>query len=54
MRPVCRAATITEIDTSDTVGLAILNPTGMFFNRTICYSAENKPGTWHWPERVSE
>jgi hypothetical protein len=33
----CRAAIITETDTSDTVGLAILNPTGMFFNRTVPY-----------------
>lgn len=33
----CRAAIITETDTSDTVGLAVLNPTGMFFNRTVTY-----------------
>ena len=33
----CRAAIITETDTSDTVGLAVLNPTGAFFNRTVPY-----------------
>jgi hypothetical protein len=50
----CRAAIVTEVDTSDTVGLAVLNPTGMFFNRTIVHDEESKQrgGTWHWPERV--
>lgn len=33
----CRAAIITEADTSDTVGLSVLNPTGMFFDRTVTY-----------------
>ena len=33
----CRAAVITETDTSDTVGLCVLNPTGQFFNRTVTY-----------------
>ena len=51
----CRAAVVTEVNTSDTVGLAVLNPTGAFFNRTIVHdeSAEHG-GTWHWPERVEE
>lgn len=48
----CRAAIITETDTSDTVGLCVLNPTGMFFNRTVTRSDEFRGGTWHWPERV--
>ena len=49
----CRAAVITETDTSDTVGLAVLNPTGMFFNRTVVHDEDSKSGgTWHWPERV--
>jgi hypothetical protein len=49
----CRAAVVTETDTSDTVGLAVLNPTGMFFNRTVVYDEDGyKGGTWHWPERV--
>lgn len=29
----CRAATITEVVDTETVGLAVLNPSGMFFNR---------------------
>lgn len=34
------------------VGLCVLNPTGLFFNRGILYDEEKKPGSWHWPERV--
>jgi hypothetical protein len=51
----CRAAIVTETNTSDTVGLAVMNPTGMFFNRTIVHDEDGKAGgTWHWPERVEE
>lgn len=32
------------------VGLCVLNPTGLFFNRGIAYDPDKKPGTWHWPE----
>lgn len=50
---VCRAAVVTEVDTGGLViGICVLNPTGQFFNRGIAYSADHKPGTWHWPERV--
>lgn len=62
----CRAAVVTEVGpwpdgVSDAdkdniavpVGLAVLNPTGMFFNRGCMQSeASHKGGTWHWPERV--
>ncbi len=48
----CRAAIITEVSGFDTVGLAIMNPTGMFFNRTICFGGNREPGSWHWPELV--
>ena len=60
----CRAAVVTEvIEGTDAVGLAVLNPTGMFFNSPIAYDpghAGQTPrhpmvylgGTWHWPERV--
>lgn len=53
-----RAAIVTEVDemvTSDqvqTVGLCILNPTGMFFNQHVPYSETPVPGTWHWIERA--
>lgn len=50
--PEARAAIVTETDTSTTVGLCVLNPTGMFFNRTVPFSDEPKPGHWSWPPRV--
>ena len=31
--------------------LAVLNPTGMFFNENIWYSEDPKPGHWNWPPR---
>lgn len=38
----CRAAIVTELtgtpDQPDNVGLAVLNPTGTFFNRSVPYS----------------
>ncbi|OPC83021.1 hypothetical protein B4N89_20630 [Embleya scabrispora] len=35
------------------VGLCVLNPTGMFFNRDIIQDeTEHAGGTWHWPERT--
>lgn len=37
----CRAAIVTEVDLTldnpQTLGLAVFNPTGMFFNRTVPY-----------------
>ncbi|QCX81038.1 hypothetical protein C9F11_37275 [Streptomyces sp. YIM 121038] len=51
----CRAAIVTEAaqGDSDLIGLAVLNPEGMFFNRYVLESQdERRGGTWHWPERV--
>jgi hypothetical protein len=54
----CRAAIITVVsevphEDSACVGLAVLNPTGMFFNQHICQDEiGHAGGTWHWPERV--
>lgn len=63
---VCRAAIITQVgdwpdgiseaDRSNIavpVGLAVLNPTGMFFHQG-CMQSElgHEGGSWHWPERV--
>jgi hypothetical protein len=48
---VCRAAVITEV-TGETIGLMVANPTGLFFNRGVAYSADHTPGSWHWQERV--
>jgi hypothetical protein len=62
----CRAAIVTEVGdypagVSDAdreniavpVGLAVMNPEGMFFNRGVMQAEADKTGgTWHWPERV--
>lgn len=49
----CRAAIITEVHTSGTVGLCVLNPTGQFFNRCVNYDeVEQRGGSWHWPVQV--
>lgn len=51
-----RAAIITSAVESDgayIVSLAVLNPTGMFFNEDVPYDESGTVGgTWHWPERV--
>lgn len=56
---VCRAAIVTVVGDRDEkgelaptyplLGLAVLNPTGMFFNPTIPYAPVNemRGGTWH-------
>lgn len=61
----CRAAIITGVHPSNGAGtladlagpeevdLAVLNPTGMFFNQNCGHAEGAKAGgTWHWPERV--
>jgi hypothetical protein len=35
-----------------TVGLCILNPTGLFFTKHVQYSEEPRPGCWSWPPRA--
>lgn len=48
-----RAAIITEVTPGlSEVSLAILNPTGMFFNQCVPHSSTFAPGSWHWPEIV--
>lgn len=34
------------------VGLAVLNPTGMFFNQLVPYAEAPTPGHWNWPPRA--
>lgn len=61
----CRAAIITSVHPSEgagtladmngpeRVGLAVLNPEGMFFNQDCRHSEGARTGgTWHWPERA--
>lgn len=43
---VDRAAVITEVHSDTEVGLAVLNPSGMFFNQHIHQGQE--PGQWDW------
>jgi hypothetical protein len=63
---LCRAAVVTAVYDEqnpppdpecppgpDWVGLAVLNPTGMFFQPTVCQDErDHAAGTWHWPERA--
>jgi hypothetical protein len=53
-KSVPRAAVVTQVngDEMNSVGLCILNPTGQFFNQSVAYSEEPKPGCWNWPPRV--
>jgi hypothetical protein len=56
----CRAAIVTQVngrgaDERERIGVAVLNPSGMFFHEDL---PELDPavhghqgGTWHWPER---
>lgn len=55
--PVCRAAVVTAVPEDDEafpdstfLSLAIINPTGLFFDTTVIddNSGEKIPGTWHW------
>jgi len=54
----CRAAIVTEVHGGDdqVVGLAVMNPTGLFFHRSVEHDGDedggHDGGTWHWPERV--
>lgn len=48
----CRAAIITEVWSDTTVNLAVLNPTGMFFNSSEYDETGTEGGSWHWPERT--
>lgn len=50
--PEPRAAVITEVAEDGSVGLAVLNPTGFFFNRGVPFAEAPTPGHWNWPPRV--
>lgn len=36
----------------DTVSLAVLNPSGLFFDQAVPYADTPTPGHWTWPPRV--
>ena len=48
---VPRAAVITEVFSDTEVGVFVMNPQGVFFNR-VQYSETPKPGCWNWPPYV--
>lgn len=51
----CRAAVVAAVDgPGDEIALAVLNPTGLFFNACRQDEESRRGGTWHWPERVQE
>ena len=66
--PRCRAAIVADVYSLDNphpdpevhpeaegaewVALAVLNPTGMFFNDACHDELTKLGGTWHWPERT--
>lgn len=58
--PEPRAAVITTVHAQDPVpehgvpyvGLAVLNPTGVFFNESVKFAESPTPGHWNWPPRV--
>lgn len=50
--PACRAAIVTAVTDNETsyASVAVLNPTGLFFNEDCPYSdGVSNGGTWHWP-----
>lgn len=55
--PVCRAAIVTEVHILEPVpehgvpyvSLAVLNPTGLFFDQQLLYDPDKVGGTWHYP-----
>ncbi|MFC9429241.1 hypothetical protein [Streptomyces sp. NPDC056987] len=51
--PVADSEHSEERDSSAVVlDLAVLNPSGIFFNRCPQSESDQHGGTWHWPERV--
>jgi len=55
----CRAAIVTEIGPEEEVILAVINPTGLFFNKcqhkeppdyllTTLVTSKYEPGSWHY------
>jgi len=48
-QPECRAAIVTGVNEFGNCDLAVLNPTGLFFDRNLPMDEEQSGGTWHWP-----
>lgn len=60
--PQCRAAVVTQtikgFMDAPLTGLAVLNPSGLFFEFAAqedpAGCASDKGGTWHWPDREED
>lgn len=57
----CRAAIVAGVrpltsDGGHTLDLAVLNPTGIYFNRGCPFDDQgtHPGGSWHWPERTED
>lgn len=50
-KSVPRAAIITDVHSDDEIGVCVLNPQGLFFNR-VKLTEEPTPGCANWPPRV--
>jgi hypothetical protein len=48
-----RAAVVTEVYPDTGVGLCVLNPTGMYFDRNVPFAETPTPGHWNWPPYVA-
>lgn len=50
-KPAPRAAIITEVISDKCVSLCVLNPTGMYFDKSVMLDDSKTPqgGTWRWP-----
>ena len=55
-KPEPRAAVVSEVNPDDPtlIGVVVLNPTGLFFNRNVKQAPDDAPvpGCWTWPPRV--
>jgi len=47
------AGTLADLNGPQEVDIAVINPTGLFFQLRCPHSEGSQTGgTWHWPERV--
>jgi len=45
-------AIITQVNEGGTVELVTFGPNSVYFQHSISFSEELKPGTWSWPPKV--
>lgn len=56
-QPKPRAAIVTDEGDGETIGLCVLNPTGIFFNPAVPHAPNDvpTPGHWNWmPYQVQQ